>query len=67
LRSFKGKEKAIVFLFHHEARFLSSHGKRVVKILKAEPEFVIIDTDEGRILDDIDELLKPDQVGIFEQ
>lgn len=65
LRWFKGKEQAIVFLFSHEAPFLKAHGKRVANILKEEPEFVIINTDETRIMDDLDDLLCPGNVGIF--
>ena len=65
LRKFEGKERAIVFMFHHDAQFLNAHGNRVARILKEEPEFVIINSDENRIMDDINELLQPGNVGIF--
>lgn len=65
LRSFPGKEKAIVFLFSHEAKYLKAHGDRVASILKQEPEFVIINTDTSRVMDDLDDLLRPGSTGIF--
>jgi hypothetical protein len=65
LRKFDGKERAIIFLFTHDADFLRVHGKRVANILKQEPEFVIINTTESKIMDDLDELLIPGNVGIF--
>jgi len=65
LRSFKDKERAIIFLFSHEAPFLSTHGRRVANILKSESEFVIINTNEHRVMDDLNDLLCPGNVGIF--
>ena len=65
LRKFAGKERAIVFLFHHDAKFLNAHGNRVVSILKKEPEFVVINTTENRVMDDLNDLMCPGSVGIF--
>jgi len=60
LRSFQGKDRAIVFLFHHEtAQFLDAHGRRVANILKDEPEFVIIESSDDRIMDDVNDFLNP--------
>ena len=70
IRSFKEngiiKNKAIVFLFHHEAPILDRHGRRVASILREEPEFKIINTTYDRVMDDLNALLCPDSVGIFE-
>lgn len=63
LRAFPGKDRAVVFLFHHDtAQFLDGHGKRVANILKNEPEFVIIDSSEDRIMDDLNDFLDPGNV-----
>lgn len=60
LRSFQGKDRAVVFLFHHEnAQFLDGHGRRVINILKKEPEFSIIESSEDSVLDDINDFLNP--------
>jgi superfamily II DNA or RNA helicase/intein/homing endonuclease len=66
LRTFPGKDKAIIFLFSHEATFLKSHGEKVARILKREPEFVIINTNETRVMDDLNQLLCPSSTGIFD-
>ena len=52
------KDKAIVVIYEHNAKFLDKHAKKVRKILKREPEFVIIDS-KGLpyICEEIDELL----------
>jgi superfamily II DNA or RNA helicase len=65
LRTFDGKEVALVFLFHHKCKYLDSHGVRVKNILKDEPEFVLIESSPGRILDDIDDIVRP-QAGLFD-
>jgi len=65
LRSFPGKERAIVFLFSHEAKYLQAHGDKVANILRQEPEFVVINTNESRVMDDLDDLLCPSNTGIF--
>jgi superfamily II DNA or RNA helicase len=65
LRSFEGKEKAIVFVFTHEAKYLQNHGDKVSRMLRQEPEFVVVDTDETRVMDDLNDLLCPGSVGIF--
>ena len=59
------KERAVVFLFHHDAPFLEAHGKKVARILAEEPEFVIINSDEKRIIDDVNDVLCPGSAGIF--
>ena len=66
LRTFPGKERAIVFLFSHEATFLKTHGETVARILRKEPEFVIINTTEARVMDDLNNLLCPNTAGIFD-
>lgn len=67
LRSFKengvSKERAIVFLFHHEAQFLDAHGRRVANILKDEPEFVIVNSNTAHIMDDLNDFLNPGHSG----
>jgi superfamily II DNA or RNA helicase len=65
LRTFPEKDKALVFLFHHNTHFLDKHANRVVRLLAVEPEFSIIKTDERRIIDDIDMVLRPNDAGLF--
>ena len=65
LRTFKGKDKALVFLFHHKCRFLDNHGRRVKHILKQEPEFVLIESTPESIIGDIDNIMRPEK-GLFD-
>jgi len=60
------KDKAVVFLFHHEVPILDRHGRRVASILREEPEFKIINTTYDRVMDDVNSLFCPDSVGIFD-
>jgi len=65
IRTFPEKNRALVFLFHHEARFLKKHGAKVARLLAVEPEFSIIKSTELRIMDDIDTILRPESTGLF--
>jgi superfamily II DNA or RNA helicase len=65
LRTFPGKERALVFLFHHKCRYLDHHGIRVRHILKQEPEFVLMESTPESIIDDIDHLVRPTK-GLFD-
>jgi superfamily II DNA or RNA helicase len=65
LRQFEGKDKALVFLFHHKCKFLDGHGRRVKNILKKEPEFVIIESTPETIIGDIDNIVRPEK-GLFD-
>lgn len=65
IRTFPDKDRALVFLFHHDTNFLDNHGKRVARILSLEPEFSIIRSGEQRIMDDIDTVLRPGDSGLF--
>jgi superfamily II DNA or RNA helicase len=65
IRTFPDKERALVFIFHHNTRILDHHGDRVARILSMEPEFVITKTEKHRIMDNIDALLRPNNSGLF--
>ena len=43
-KSTKQKDKAIVIIYEHKAKYLEKHAKKIRSILKKEPEFVIIDS-----------------------
>jgi len=59
LRPFPNKKRAIIFLFHHQCKYLHAHGQRVRSMLKEEPEFVVIDTDIDRAMTALDDLICP--------
>jgi len=57
-KSAKQKDRAIVVLYEHNARFLNKHAKRVRSIISKEPEFVIVDSKgPDFIIDDIDRVM----------
>jgi superfamily II DNA or RNA helicase len=57
-KSAKQKNKAIVIIYEHNAKYLEKHAKRVRFLLKKEPEFAIIDSKGADyICSEIDELL----------
>ena len=52
------KDKSIVIIYEHNARFLSRHALKVRKILKREKEFVLLDSKgPDFICDEIRDLL----------
>jgi len=52
------KERAIVIIYEHNAKFLADHAKKVRRILKKEPEFEVINSKGLPYLcEEIDELL----------
>jgi len=57
LRTFPGKKRALVFLFHHKCKYLKEHGSRVRRLLAEEPEFSISDFTPSTIMSGIDDLL----------
>jgi len=66
--STKRKDKAIVVIYEHNAKYLDKHAKKVRTILKREPEFVIKSSSgPDFICQEIDEVLgiKSDKVDIF--
>ena len=65
LRKFPGKDKALVFLFHHNRKYLDKHGARVKNILKQEGEFVVLESTPESIIGDIDDIVNP-SAGLFE-
>jgi len=65
----KPKDKAIVVIYTHNARYLEKHALKVRRLLKKEPEFAIIESKGLEyICDEIDELLgiKKKDNGLFE-
>lgn len=63
------KDKSMVIIYRHTAKYLVDHAKRVRSLLKREPEFEIIDS-KGKdyICDEIDEVLgiKNKRIGLFD-
>jgi len=59
LRKFEGKDKALVFLFQHQCKFLDEHAARVKRILKGEPEFSIIESTPDSIISAVDDVIRP--------
>ena len=52
------KERDIVVIYEHNAKFLDKHALKVRKILKREPEFEVINSKGlAYICEEIDELL----------
>jgi len=57
-KSTKQKDKAIIIIYEHNARFLDRHAKRIRTILKRESEFEIIESNgPDSILREIDSVL----------
>jgi len=57
-KSAKQKNKAIVIIYEHNAKYLDKHAKRIRTILKKEPEFVVMDSKGDRfICKEIDDIL----------
>lgn len=57
MRVFPGKKCGFTVLIHHDGRFLNEHGKRVRRILKTEPEFVIRNCNVNTAIGEIDRIL----------
>ncbi len=57
-KAIKVKEKSIVIVYEHSAKYLDKHAKKIRSILKKEPEFVIINSNgQNFIFNEIDEIL----------
>lgn len=68
-KSIKQKDKAIVIIFEHTAKYLSNHAKRIRTILKKEQEFLVLDSaGPAYICSEIDNVLgiKNDQQTVFD-
>lgn len=60
-KSSKPKNKSIVIVYEHNAKYLDRHAKRIRAILKKEPEFVIVDSKgPSFICGEIDRILEMD-------
>ena len=54
----KQKDKAIVVIYEHNAKYLDKHAKKIRTILKREPEFVVMDSKGPNfICKEIDDIL----------
>jgi superfamily II DNA or RNA helicase len=58
LRPYKNKDRAFVVTFHHNYKFLHSHGLRISRLLKKEEEFNLKNSTEETIINDINKRLK---------
>ena len=56
MRLFPGKRVAFAVLFHHDGRYLKTHGSRVRNILRSEKEFVIHECSVRNVFDTIDRI-----------
>jgi superfamily II DNA or RNA helicase len=57
-KSTKQKDKSIIVVYEHNAKYLDKHAKRIRSILKKEPEFTVIDSKGPNfILKEIDDIL----------
>ena len=57
-KAIKQKDKAIVIIYEHNAKYLDKHAQRIRAILKREPEFVVIESKGSNfIYKEIDDIL----------
>lgn len=57
-KSPRKKDKSIIIIYEHNAKYLDNHAKRIRSILKREPEFVVINSKGPKfICEEIDNVL----------